>query len=138
KYFCPFLANKDLLFKMVLNGSLHPRLYAFIIDRGNESNNRNCKTNQKLIYNIYLDTYIQNQYKTNINEEETDKNRAKIFLNSKKLDLYSQNEDYKAYYSNIKSAELELLNNNPKKATEIYHSVFKKYKEPFLRDVFVA
>lgn len=88
--FCPFLANKDLLFQMVLNGSLHPRLYAFIMDRGNESNNRNCKTSQKLIYNIYLDTYLQNQYKTNINEEETDKNRAKIFLNSKKVDRKKQ------------------------------------------------
>lgn len=61
-----------------------------------------------------------------------------IFLILTQLNLYSQNEDYKEYYSNIKSAELELLNNNPKKATEIYHSVFKKYKEPFLRDVFVA
>lgn len=88
--FCPFLANKDLLFKMVLNGSLHPRLYAFIIDRGNESNNRNCKTSQKLIYNIYIDTYLQNLYKTNIKEEETDKNRAKIFLNSKKVDRKKQ------------------------------------------------
>jgi hypothetical protein len=88
--FCPFLANKELLFKMVLNGSLHPRLYAFIIDRGNESNNRACKTSQKLTYNIYIDTYLQNSYKTNINEEETDRNRAKIFLNSKKVDRKKQ------------------------------------------------
>jgi hypothetical protein len=88
--FCPFLSNKDLLLKMVLNGSLHPRLYAFIIDRGNESNSRACKTSQKLTYNIYLDTYLQNSYKTNINEEETDRNRAKIFLNSKKVDRKKQ------------------------------------------------
>ena len=66
------------------------------------------------------------------------KNLFILYLIIIQLDIYSQNEDFKEYYSNIKSAELELLNNNPKKATEIYHSVFKKYKEPFLRDVFVA